>query len=309
MEILTEQGLLKVLQLFENGDPQEAQALISSLFEGDLDCKELIYTNRCCTFWIDIMKQFDKLSNNYEKGNYILTEWKTILPLLSKEIFIYEPALSAFTRGYFANALKHFLLMLDDKEVSFKAEAYKNAGLCYKRLGDYENARNCLSEANNLTPNNAAVLAELADCYALCGKDRFAKVLFREAFFLDPEIIDLDFLDSELIKCLIAKTEKKGYTGKVLQHWIPVYGIIEGIFNIKRALNSREVCKLNQNIYALENEYKDPSCNGDILVPTLLNDYFWLIDHYVMTKEDISKINKILIKIKIIDASIYDLYI
>lgn len=307
MEILTEQGLLKALHFLESGDPEQAQSLISSLFESDLDSKELSYTNRCCTFWIDTFKQFDRLSN-YEKGNFILSEWKSILPFLSKNVYIYEPALQAFNRGYFTAALKHFISMMDDKEISVKTEAFKNAGLCYKKLGDYENARICLSEANSLTPNNSAIIAELADCYALCGEDRFSKVLFREAFFIDPEIIDLDFLDSELIKCLISTTQKKGYSGKTLQHWIPVYGILEGVFNVKRELNSREVCKLNQTIYALENEYKDPSCNAEVLVPTLLNDYFWLIDHYVLIKEDISKINKILIKIKILDSSIYDLY-
>ena len=60
------------------------------------------------------------------------------------------------------------------------------------------------------------MLAELADCYSLCGEDKFGKVLYREAFFADPDSIDLDFLDSELIKCLIEKTKSKGYS---LRRW------------------------------------------------------------------------------------------
>ena len=149
----------------------------------------------------------------------------------------------------------------------------------------------------------------MADCYSLCGEDRIGKVLFREAFFQNPEAIDLNFLDSQLIKCLVKNIQdKKGYTGKQLLYWIPVYGVIGGIFNIKRPLSSLEVARLAKNIYQMENEYKDPSCNEEILVPKLLNSYFWLIDHYVLTHESVPKINEILLKIKILDSQIYEAY-
>ena len=134
-------------------------------------------------------------------------------------------------------------------------------------------------------------------------------MFFREAFFLDADSIDIDFLDSELIKCLIDKTVQKGHTGRSFKQWIPVYGVLCGIFNIKRELTSQEVGRLKQEIYAKENEFKDPSCNTDLLVPGLLNDYFWLIDHYVMKHENAAQVNEVLLKIKILDSSIYEAYI
>lgn len=185
---------------------------------------------------------------------------------------------------------------------------YKRTGICYKKLGDFENARMCLIEANNAHEGLSSVLAEMADCYSLCGDDRLGKVLFREAFFRNPEFIDIDFLDSQLIKYLIQKVQEKGFNGKTLLYWIPVYGVIEGVFNIKRDLSSLEVAKLAKNIYQMENEYKEPYCNTEILVPKLLNSYFWLIDHYVLTHENVSKINEILLKIKILDSKIYEAY-
>ena len=36
-----------------------------------------------------------------------------------------------------------------------------------------------------------------------------------------------------------------------------LYGVLWGIFNIKRELRSQEVGKLRQDIYALENEQKE----------------------------------------------------
>ena len=50
----------------------------------------------------------------------------------------------------------------------------------YLEDGNFEEARVYLSEANTISPNVAAVLAELADCYSLCGEDKFGKVSIRE---------------------------------------------------------------------------------------------------------------------------------
>ena len=166
-----------------------------------------------------------------------------------------------------------------------------------------------MSEANKIYPGLSEVIAELADCLALCGEDKYAKLFFREAFFIGPENIDLDFLDSELIKCLISKTKEKGFTGKVLHYWIPVFGVLSGVLNIKRELTSVEVARLKKDIYAMEMEYKDPACNSEVIVPKLLNNYFWLMDHYELSRENPAKINEMLIKIKVLDSSVYDAYI
>jgi len=309
MEIQTEKGLKEVLQLLENADPVQAQLNISKLFEHEIDSKELSYTNRCCTFWIETTGRLKSISNSYEKGQRLLSDWKAFQEFLSKENFVYQPAFYSVQKGWFSAALEYYTKQMDEKDPVHRAEMYRNAGICCKKLGNFERARHCLSEANDISPKTASILAELADCYSLCGEDRYGKVLFREAFFLDADSIDTYFLDSELIKCLIAKTEEKGHTGKAFKQWIPVYGVLCGIFNIKRELTSQEVGRLKQNIYAMENEYKDPSCNTEVLVPSLLNSYFWLIDHYVLTHESTSKVNEVLLKIKILDSSIYEAYI
>ena len=309
MEIQTEKGLKEALHFLETADPVQAQLVIAKLFEHELGCEELSYTNRCCTFWIETSRRLSGISNSYEKGQQLLLDWKTFKEFLKRDKFVYRPALYAAKKGYFTAALEYYTKQMDEKDPFHRAEIYMNAGICYKKLGDFENARTCLSEANNIYPNIPSVLAELADCFSLCGEDRYGKVLFREAFFLDPESIDIDFLDSELIKCLIQKTKEKGHTGKSFNRWIPVYGVLCGIFNIKRELTSQEVGRLKQDIYAMENEYKDPSCNTEILVPSLLNNYFWLIDHYILTHEGAPKVNEVLLKIKILDSSVYEAYI
>jgi len=310
METKTEAGLKKLLQFFEEGRLNEAQNVIDELFTIEIDSKEVVYCNKCFTFWNDALRRLRGIEDSYIQCENILLEWKTFQNYISHETYVFEPAYFAIQKGFFSNALFHFLKNVEDIKDSFqKADVYRKAGICYKKLGDFENARNCLTEANVTHPNLASVLAELADCYSLCGNDRVGKVLFREAFFCAPEFIDLDFLDSELIKCLINQTKEKGYSGKEQLYWIPVYGSLSGVFNVKRELSSQEVGKLRKNIYAMENEFKDPACNADILIPKMLNSYFWLIDHYVLTHENVAKINEILLKIKLLDSSIYEAYI
>ena len=309
MDFQTEAELKVALGFLQQGNPLDAQKIISSLFEHDLESTELMYTNKCCIFWIDSIKRLKSMNDSFERSENILLEWKNFQDYISRESAPYEPALFAVQQGFFKNALEEYKKMLDEKDPLQKAEIYKKAGICYKKLGDFENARAFLTEANYIYPNLSSVLAELADCYSLCGEDKFGKVLYREAFFADPDSIDLDFLDSELIKCLIEKTKSKGYSGKALQYWIPVYGVLGGVFNIKRELTSQEVARLKKDIYAMENEIKDPSCNSEILIPRMLNCYFWLMDHYDLAKENQAKINEVLLRIKLLDTSVYEMYI
>ena len=309
MDFQTEAELKVALGYLHQGNPLEAQKIISSLFEHDLESSELVYTNKCCIFWIDSKKRVKSIEDSFVRSENILLEWKNFQNYISRESTPYEPALFAVQQGFFKNALEEYKKMLEEKDQLQKAEIYKNTGICYKKLGDFENARAFLTEANNIYPNLSSVLAELADCYSLCGEDKFGKVLYREAFFADPDSIDLDFLDSELIKCLIEKTKSKGYSGKALQYWIPVYGVLGGVFNIKRELTSQEVARLKKDIYAMENEIKDPACNSEILIPRMLNCYFWLMDHYDLANENQAKINEVLLRIKLLDTQVYEMYI
>lgn len=308
MEKQTEQGLKEALSYLEAGNPIQAKKVLDNSLIYELDSKELIFTGRCCLFWRDIVLQLADLSNPFERGETLLTEWKNFLASFSQQDYVYEPAIYASCRGTFSLALQSFSRLLDEPEPNQRSEILRKVGLCYKKLGEFDNAKTCLTEANQLQKGQAAVISELADCYALCGDDKAAKVLFREAFYIDFKKIELDFLDSELIKRLIAKTREKGYSGDILKAWIPVYGVLWGVFNVKRSMKTKEVTQLRHEIYALENEEKDPSRFTPFHTPRLLNLYFWLID-YCQTVSDDKMINEVLLKIKILDTAVYNLYV
>lgn len=315
MKTKTEIGIKEVLKLLEEGNPFRAQEMVSSLYEQDLDSKELTFTNRCCTFWIDITKRLRTIQDPFERSQRILPEWKIFQSFLQRvKSPVYMPALTAMQIGFFSSALQLYTQLLDERDFVKKIEIYRGAGICYKEIGDYNNARVCLVEANDICQRNkinaASIIAELADCYALCGEERKSKVLFREAFFIDPESIDITFLDSELIKNLIKKTREKGYSGHELLYWIPVFGSIYRVFNITRDIESNDLSKIKIDFYAMENEFKDPSCNKKILIPRLFNYALRLIDFYNLHQEENMKaINELKNKMCLWDQGIYEEYI
>jgi tetratricopeptide (TPR) repeat protein len=182
-------------------------------------------------------------------------------------------------------------------------------GRCYKGIGCYDESLKYLEQAVRFKREDGETLADLADVNALLAQTRAAKALFREAFFLDPRGIDLRSLESELIIRLRKKVEALGYGGPDLCEWIPVFGSLLGVFSVKRELKQVEAGRLKQSIFSLEVEFRSSGGENSFVRPRLLNRYFWLVDHYENSGESQDLIDETLLKIKITDPKIYELYI
>lgn len=315
MNTQPENALIQAYEFIKNGDPARARPLLEDALPYDLENGEILFALRCANYWVDLITKLGAIPTPFERGEGLVNHWKQFTKDIAKgQGLKYERSVYAVRKGVFTLALENYRQLLQDKHPLQRAEAHRKAGLCYKELGDYETALSYLSEANSLleevsrVPDSAAVLAEMADCYALCGRDDYAKVLFREAFFAGAGKVELVFLDSALITNLVELVYSKGFRGQPLLEWLPVYGVLYGVLNIKRQLRPQEAGRLRQEIYALENEMKDPAGEPEILIPRLINHYFWLIDHYVTTNDDRSKINETLLKIKLLDNDVYNRY-
>ena len=111
-----------------------------------------------------------------------------------------------------------------------------------------------------------------------------------------------------MITRLVAAVAEKGYSGPALKEWLPVYGVLLGVLNVKRELRSIEFGRLKQSIYSLERELRDGKGDVSLIKPRLINRYFWLIDHYVAVKEAQDKIDEVYLKIRSVDANVYHHY-
>lgn len=306
----TVQGLLQ--KAYDNLKTSEAPAAVLALEEAlriDFEHPEVVYALKCVNWWLERSKRLSEIGDGYERGEFILAQWKAFFVFLDRIGRDYDRCLYAVRRYAFSTALACFQGMLAEGNDRQDAELLLRVGRCYKGVGNYDLALKYLEEAARAKRDDAEALAELADVYSLVDEPRAAKALFREAFFANPQRVDIRSLDSEMVAILCEKVRNLGYKSPELEEWIPVYGVLFGVFTVKRELRAIELGKLKQSIFSLENEIRDRPGEAGVLTPRLINRYFWLIDHYVNAGEDASRIDETLLKIKILDPGVYERYI
>ncbi|MBQ3799542.1 MAG: hypothetical protein II837_04510 [Treponema sp.] len=307
METRSASTLMSAYALIGEGNLREAKTMLEDALTDDLDNHDLVFAASCCSFWKDTIERLPSM-DSFEQGESLINHWRRFKLRLEREESPLEQTVYAFRKKVFTTALEQYGKNLDKADKFFHSEICRKIGFCYKQLGDFETALGYMQEAYSAVEGRADILAEMADCYDLCGEDKSSRVLFREAFFLDPQKVDLSFLESPLIGKLTALVTEKGLSGAELLEWIPVYGTIFRVFNVKRKLKPQEIGRLKQDIYAKENEMKDPNNNLAIIKPRLLNMYFWLVDYCELAQESYAKIQETLLKIKLLDKNIYMLY-
>lgn len=306
MSTLPEKSLGHAYELMEGGNPASAVAVLEEALPHDLENAEIVFAIKCANHWRQPLDAIMKLESPYERGEGLIRQWKEFSAYAGNRQE--ERAVYSLKQGIFKLALGCYQKVVPDGSDAQKAEICRKVGLCHKKLGDFETAKERLQEAFSLKPDSAPILAELADCYALCGEIKNAKALYREAFYVNAQDIQIEYLDAEIVTRLIEQVQDAGYKGKILKEWIPVYGVLYGVFSVTRELRALETGKLKQNVFALENELKEAGSEVSLLTPRLINHYFWLIDYYVNKKEEPARINEVLLKIKLLDPRVYDMY-
>ncbi len=276
----------------------------------DFDHPDLVVSLKYVRFWMDRTALLEQIGSAFEQGDFLLAQWHNFLQFVDRVGEASEPWMAAVRIHVFQAALGYYQTVAEQAGTA-DAELLLRLGRCEKALGHYDSALLVLERAGKARREDAQILAELADCYALTGESVRAKAFFREAFFISPQRIDLASLESQMICRLIEKVREEGLEGADLAEWVPVYGVLYGVFSVKRELRAIEYGKLRQSIYALEreiHEVRDSSTVDGAKKARLINRYFWLIDHYSNTGEERSKIDEVLLKIRELSMKIYQRY-
>jgi len=287
-----------------------ASALLDEALKADCDSQEIKHALKSVDWWIVRSSGIAGIANPYEKGEAILSRLRQYFSFLDTLPDYFEKCQYAVRRFVFSCALGCFRDLLGDGVNQHDPGLLLLVGRCYKGVGVYDEAFRYVEQAVRFKRDDSEALAELADVNALLGETEKAKALFREAFFLNPERIDLRVMESEMILRLRNKlAREKGYREEELREWIPVYGKLWGVFSVIRELKSIEFGRLKQSISTLETECRGNPSRGAALKPRLINRYFWLIDYYDTKKEDPCLREEVLLKIKVTDQEIYDRYV
>lgn len=296
--------LNRVYRLFKEGLFEETIGLLEEAITIDFENPQITSALKCANFWGEKARKLETLASKYEKAEYLILHWSYFSGFITQIGETSEKCLFNLKQFVFGTALFYYIDLLEESDI-FDADILLKIGRCYKAIGNYEKALEYLLIGNQQKSGNAEILAELGDCYSLINELRIAKAFFREAFFINPNDVSIDNLESGMIRKLIGIVREKEVPEQVIREWIPVYGTIYGVFNIKRELKALEFGRLKQAIHGLEREIRDKSSPAANSVPRLLNHYFWLIDHYICAGEDKSKIEEVLSKIRLLDHDIY----
>ncbi|MCX7025796.1 MAG: hypothetical protein NT080_14450 [Spirochaetes bacterium] len=281
--------------------------LLDTALSVDFENEEVLFALTCAQWWRERFTRTESMHNSFEKADFVLSQWKSFQAFQRRTQNAFEPARYAFKRFVFGSALAWYEAAAPCENVD--AETALRLGRCLKGMGDFRKAVERLEAATNARKDDPETLAELADTYALVNETRVSKALFREAFFINPQRVNLGFLESTMIERLVESVAAQGFNGPELAEWLPVYGCLSGVFNVKRELKAAEVGRLKQSIYELENEAGENAERRGVLVPRLMNKYFWLVDHMINVKEDRARIDEVLLKVRILDPGIYRQYV
>jgi tetratricopeptide (TPR) repeat protein len=298
----------------------------------DFEYSDVVNALKCANFWLENEQRAVAVEGDYARGEFYQNQWRVFSGFVSRMQNVSERCLFSLKYHVFGKALEHYSALAGDPD-NPDPEILLRIGRCHKIRGNFESAINYLEEASRIRREDAVILAELADCYSLVNETRAAKVFFREAFFLDCRGVELAYLESPLIQRLVAKLRER-FSEPEIRDWIPVYGTIYGLFNVKRELRPLELGKLKQAIYQLEKDVEQaaagrspgspaagqqaglraaesglrPVSGSAAPVARLINHYFWLIDHYLASGEERQKIEEVLERIKAVDPVVFKEY-
>jgi tetratricopeptide (TPR) repeat protein len=303
-------GLIKrAYNKLKASEPESAAALLEEALHIDFDNEETKYALKSVNWWLEQLAKVKEIKNLYEKGGVILSLFKRYWVFLDGVAGSYDLCQYAIRRYVFSYALDCFRDLLGEGVNQHDPDLLLLVGRCYKGTGNYDEALKYIEQAVRFKREDGETLAELADVNALLGETGAAKALFREAFFLSPEKIELRAMESEMIARLRKKLlHDRKLREEELREWIPVYGRLWGVFSVIRELKPIEFGRLKQSIFTLETECRGNPAQCVILKPRLINRYFWLIDYYTSNNEDPALIEEVLLRIKSTDSEIYERY-
>jgi tetratricopeptide (TPR) repeat protein len=304
-------GLIqKAYEKLKASDAEGAAALLNEALQIDFDHAETKHALKSVNWWLEHTAKTEKIKNPYEKGSYILSQFKQYYNFLDSLAGNYDRCQYMVRRYVFSIALNCFEDLLGDGVNQHDPGLLLLVGRCYKGIGDYDEALKYLEQATRFRREDGEALAELADVNALLNNIDTAKLLFREAFFLNPEKIDLRAMESEIVRRLRERLlREKNFPEEELREWLPVYGRLWGVLSVIRELKPIEFGRLKQSILTLETELRGNPKQSPTLRPRLLNRYFWLIDYYDNKREEYDLIDEVKLKIKVTDPEIYERYI
>ncbi len=304
-----EKSISSALDLLKSGDFAQAQSVFSYVLRLRYDNEVAEFGIVTCKYWRVRYEQARSIREGIEQGSYLFEQWQKFEEFYKTRKRVCTNVVDAVMCCVYSWALEQFNKDLSAKKNSNVKLIYMCA-MAYKKIGDYNNALQSFGQCLKIDDTDANVMAQLADTFMLIDKAQQAKLLFREAFSIDPEMVQLDQIECEMIKNLVQTVMRNEPSSDetLIKYWMIVYGWLNGELDCYRELTSGEVSKIKNDIRIIERDI-DLSRNYDgFLVAKLLNKYFWLYDYYKLQNPNPNRLVEIENKMKKYSYNIYIIF-
>lgn len=298
----------KAHKFLEEGNFSYAISLYESIIKENPNFPGVLDGIKVSKFWKSKKNKLTKFITAYDKGKLLLKEWKSFEKYMNKNHVKHGRSTAAIQKYIFCDIIESFTKAYNEGVVPDTAILIQIGDL-FKGLGNYERAIDVYEYARSFNVDDSSLLTKLGDCYFSIDETSKAKVLFREAFFLDPGQIELDQIDSPFIHMLYKETLTSIEYPEVAVYWVPVIAEIKGAFNVKREPKKGELDELRSKITKLEQEFEINRKKRMYIEPKLINHYFWLIDTLKMVLGSKKEIELLLQKINKINPRIFSQYL
>jgi tetratricopeptide (TPR) repeat protein len=294
--------------LLEEGRFEEAISLFEAISRENANYPGVADGIKAARFWVSRQSKRHKFGGPYDKGRLFLKEWLEFEKYMQRNSVRHGRSTVAIQKYAFSDIIESFAQAYNEG-LAPDTNLLVQIGDLFKRLGNYERAADVYEYARGFNSCDPAILAKLGDCYFSMDETSKAKVLFREAFFIDPGQIELEQIESPLIKALYAKTNEMIKNPETSMEWVPVIAELTRVFNVKREPKKGELEELRKTIKKLESEYANNRKKRIYIEPKLLNHYFWLIDTLKILGGSRKEIEQSLQRINEINPDVFARYL
>lgn len=301
----------ETFELIKKGEFEKALSTLEAILEKNVAPDDIYPTMKCLKFWCIRSENIKKHTEGEKRASYIRKEWEVFEQFLIKKNIVAEKATSRIKHAVFNEVIDNYIKQFQTISV-LDAEILISISECFLLIKEYKKAKDTLLYAKKFKKRDSRILSYLGECFHFLKDEMKSLAYFREAFFKQPMTIDLDKLETPLIRELVKRTIDNGFNGKEVNLWLPIYAAIENKFYVKRKLNEREFENLQKRIYEYEIQYEIQRKGRNELEPILINHYIFLMDFINMIRinsnnsdETVLQNKNILRKIKNINDGVY----
>jgi len=300
-------------QMIQDGKFREAVENLEKLKDIDPDYPGFLASYRTARFWLNRNDEISYMPEGKKTADFLMTEWENYEEYARNKNMLNTSSYRAAMMNIYYAASRHYGIsfMKQENTASVNFDLLLKLGACFIKLGNYKKAVETLEYAVNSYNAHAGLLSMLAESFYHLGEIPKSLWYFKEAFFWDPSLINLDLITAEPVERLVNFIRENRKNCYDTREWIPVYGFITDILYVRKDIHERQVEFIKEQIYSLEvnfHKMNREQIESSNVLPRLLTRYLWILEYFEFQKYSFENIGQIRDRLLQIDRPLFEEY-